>query len=261
RCYGTEGRNNIGFQIAPSYDVYNYIIFRGTEIKEYVLVKPPPTSSTLCGYGCLARGVTCSKHSHATKPPLPIIFSSHNHQHGAKIRQKVPLISNEELSSKTQATTDSYSSSFKEPVNDIASYPFDQPQYPGLNFCDPCSIPAYQSMPDHGALYQAPMKSPSGSNGGIEFEALSKNFKQFELWEPQENNNQTDANTIDGSSYMISRNPFDPIGKPCNPCGPIARPVKHNLQSRHQLPPPPPSDFSGIFLESISNMHIPCIDK
>lgn len=131
-------------------------------MQEYILVKPP-TSFTRCGYGCLARGVACSKHSHATKPPFPIIFSSHNHQHGAKIRQEVPLISNEELSSKTQATTDSYSSSvLKAPLNDIASDPLAQPQYLGSYFYDPWFNPAYQSMPDYGELYQAPMKSPSG---------------------------------------------------------------------------------------------------
>lgn len=78
---------------------------------------------------------------------------------------------------------------------------------------------------------------------------------------PQEDNNQGDANTVDGSYYMISRNPFDTVGKPCNPFGPIARPVKHNLQSRHQLQPPPPFDFSGIFLKSISWLHKSCIDK
>lgn len=57
---------------------------------------------------------------------------------------------------------------------------------------------------------------------------LTNNFKQYELWGgPQENNNLDDVNTIDGSSYVISRSPFDPIGRPCNPFGPIERPLPH----------------------------------
>ncbi|CAN6986277.1 unnamed protein product [Brassica rapa subsp. trilocularis] len=63
---------------------------------------------------------------------------------------------------------------------------------------------------------------------GLDLEELTNNFKQYELWGgPQENNNLDDVNTIDGSSYVISRSPFDPIGRPCNPFGPIERPLPH----------------------------------
>ncbi|XP_013718472.2 uncharacterized protein BNAC03G63140D [Brassica napus] len=67
---------------------------------------------------------------------------------------------------------------------------------------------------------------PRQTDGG--FEALSKNFKQCEIWNgPQGNNNQEDqiVNTIEGSAYMIPRKPFDPIGRPFNPFGPIERPI------------------------------------
>ncbi|WZZ09201.1 hypothetical protein YC2023_095122 [Brassica napus] len=67
---------------------------------------------------------------------------------------------------------------------------------------------------------------PRQTDGG--FEALSKNFKQCEIWNgPQGNNNQEDqiVNTIEGYAYMIPRKPFDPIGRPFNPFGPIERPI------------------------------------
>ncbi|CDY43714.1 BnaA08g05060D [Brassica napus] len=67
---------------------------------------------------------------------------------------------------------------------------------------------------------------PRQTDGG--FEALSKNFKQCEIWNgPQGNNNQEDqiVNTIEGSAYTIPRKPLDPIGRPFNPFGPIERPI------------------------------------
>ncbi|KAG2318399.1 hypothetical protein Bca52824_011612 [Brassica carinata] len=70
-----------------------------------------------------------------------------------------------------------------------------------------------------------------------EFAALTKNFKQSEIWNgPQGNNNQEDqtVNTIEGSAYMISRKPFDPIGRPFNPFGPIERPIPR-LPSSYEL--------------------------
>ncbi|XP_048599572.1 uncharacterized protein LOC106373903 [Brassica napus] len=71
-------------------------------------------------------------------------------------------------------------------------------------------------------------ESLSEIDEGLDLEELTNNFKQYELWGgPQENNNLDDVNTIDGSSYVISRSPFDPIGRPCNPFGPIERPLPH----------------------------------
>ncbi|KAG7542245.1 Lsm14-like N-terminal [Arabidopsis thaliana x Arabidopsis arenosa] len=57
-----------------------------------------------------------------------------------------------------------------------------------------------------------------------------KNKEEQDIWGPLKNKEEESAKpayNIDGSSYMISRNPFEPIGRPCNPLGPIARPVKH----------------------------------
>ncbi|XP_018448525.1 uncharacterized protein LOC108820030 isoform X2 [Raphanus sativus] len=70
-----------------------------------------------------------------------------------------------------------------------------------------------------------------------EFEALTKNFKQSEIWNGTHgNNNQEDqtVNTIEGSAYMISRKPFDPIRRPFNPFGPIERPIPR-LPSSYEL--------------------------
>ncbi|ESQ55439.1 hypothetical protein EUTSA_v10026255mg [Eutrema salsugineum] len=172
---------------------------------------------------------------------------------------------NEELS-KLITTTDSDSSSERGLVNDVASDPLDQPQFPGSDPYDPWFNPVYNHSMHDDILDQAPKKAASGmviapqsfittfppfpislgqTNGGSEFEAMTNNFKQYELWDPpqesnnqtansvdglwdhpQENNNEGDAHTInDGSFYMISRKPFEPIGRPYNPFGPIARPV------------------------------------
>ncbi|WZZ09202.1 uncharacterized protein LOC111200061 [Brassica napus] len=85
----------------------------------------------------------------------------------------------------------------------------------------------YQSIPC-GEQIQSLSSTfpPQQTDGG--FEALSKNFKQCEIWNgPQGNNNQEDqiVNTIEGSAYVIPRKPFDPIGRPFNPFGPIERPI------------------------------------
>ncbi|CAH2078544.1 unnamed protein product [Thlaspi arvense] len=212
----------------------------------------------LFGYGYIPRGATTttnSKLSHATKPPLPLTFSSHNPLHGAKISQKVPLIS-----------------------SDIASNLLaHQPQLYAPNFYDPWFNYAYHQTMPYGVLHQAPPPpinaaselvfaplsffttfppvpiSLRQSSGGFEFEALSKNFKQYEVWNRQENNNQTASNnkeavdnTNDGSFYMISRNPFDPIGRPCNTFGNIERLDEHELHWGHQLQLIPSTLFSEL---------------
>ncbi|EOA18770.1 hypothetical protein CARUB_v10007367mg [Capsella rubella] len=268
-CYGTEGRGNNEFDIHPYNKVYDYILFSGADIKE-IIVKPP-TSLTNCGY-CLARGTTCSKSCQATKPPLPMIVSSNNRT-GAKLRQKLLLTPDENII-KPQAMIDPNVFSVMGSVNDgvhIAS----QPQFPDSSkFYNPY-------------VYQAPMNAaistylphdPSASQltytasqsffttfppapvsipqkyGRFGFDA--KNVDQYYLWgpAPPENKIAKPAYYIDGSSYKISRKPFEPIGRPCNPFGPITRPVKHNqvfgnyLQgSLLQLQPPPSNFIRGFF--------------
>ncbi|XP_056856569.1 uncharacterized protein LOC130505988 [Raphanus sativus] len=214
-CYGTEGRNHIGYHIPPSYELYSYIVFTTTQIKSVIVDSP----------ASLARGLS-SKIYRPPKPSLPYVYSSYN-QDGAKIRQKVPLLISNEKISKTEAITDTYdTSSIKGLVNDglqIACRNLALQKYPCLNHYDPWFNHVYQSMPCP-ALYQDPTYAAPSSiasqslftsypsvpfslrqgNGGFDFEALPQNFEPYKLWGPEGDNNQEDqtAYTVDGSSYQ-----------------------------------------------------------
>ncbi|AEE84171.1 putative protein [Arabidopsis thaliana] len=206
-CYGTEGRNQNGVQIPPDTKIQNYILFNGNNIKE-IIVQPPTWG--------LARGSTCSKSCLAPNPPLPIIVSPNNRSDD-KILQQFPLISNENLI-QPQAKTESNAFSVNGSVNDrfpIAS----QPQFPSY-FYDPY---VYQSMP-YAELSQAPiwtniMHDSSAFKNSVryDFEAMTKNAKQYNIWGPSQTKEEESSKptyNIDGSSYKISRTPFEPIGRP-----------------------------------------------
>ncbi|VVB12450.1 unnamed protein product [Arabis nemorensis] len=209
-----NGRGSNGFYVMPSNQVFEYIVFNGIYLKK-ILVQP---SSTRYGYGVSPKG--------------------------AKIHQKVPLISNENIE-KPQATTDSEASSVNGSVNDRSliasnplaqpqfpgSYPFAQPQFPGSNYYDP------RSLPNYGLLNQAPtnnaseaMLTPTNPSqsfftivppnfGRYYSETVNQNFKNYKLWGPSRNNNQKDE---------TARNPLDPIERPYHPFGPIERPLDYS---------------------------------
>ncbi|RMZ54272.1 hypothetical protein APUTEX25_000623 [Auxenochlorella protothecoides] len=42
RCYGSEGRRDPGPQVEGTDEVYAYVVFNGSEIKELTVVQPPP---------------------------------------------------------------------------------------------------------------------------------------------------------------------------------------------------------------------------
>ncbi|KAH0853415.1 LOW QUALITY PROTEIN: hypothetical protein HID58_093190 [Brassica napus] len=207
----------------------------------FIKIVTLPSSFTSCGYyhygyGSFAREATISKHSPDTmKPPLPQIFSWYVHNDtaessGAKTRQKVPLlISNEELSKPQAATTDD--SDAEGSVDDGSQIAL--PQYFGSDFYDdPCFMPC-------GVHHQAPTNTTSKLiDEGFNFETLTENIiMHYGLWgnlQGSNTNNKGHPNTIDGSFYLISHNPFDPIRRPCNAFGPTERPFPH-LPSSHEL--------------------------
>ncbi|KAL1224722.1 Decapping 5-like protein [Cardamine amara subsp. amara] len=245
-CYGTEERTQNGFQIHPINIFYDYILFRGIDIKE-VLVK------TQCGYNggyysCLAREAIISKQCHdATTPPLPLMVSPYN-PNGAKIPQKYPLIYNENLITPPQAMTDSSAYSVMGPVNDglySASYPFAQPQFlPGSYYHDNSMLhqahinaaPSSNQFQSFFTTFPPPPISMPQINGRVDFEV--KNFRQFKLWDPPKRKEEESAKAAN------------------NPFGPIASPVKHteeisnNLQRSFELHPPPYNftiDYNMLF--------------
>ncbi|KAH0941368.1 hypothetical protein HID58_001005 [Brassica napus] len=214
-CYGTDNKNDNG--VPP------YVVFKKTQIKIYMsflmcvnkIIVTLPSSFKHYGYGCLAREATLSKRSsHATSPPLPFIFSSCNHN-GAKRRQKILHILM--LPQLMDHPVKYYKLLYHNILVQI---------YVILGICLVVNTLIIKLL-----LHTLPPPSSClllKIDEGLDLEELTNNFKQYELWGgPQENNNLDDVNTIDGSSYVISRSPFDPIGRPCNPFGPIERPLPH----------------------------------
>uniref|UniRef100_M4D7U0 Uncharacterized protein n=1 Tax=Brassica campestris TaxID=3711 RepID=M4D7U0_BRACM len=129
------------------------------------------------------------------------------------------------------ATTDD--SDAEGPVDDGSQIAL--PQYFGSDFYhDPCFMPC-----DERNHHQAPTNTTSKlMDEGFNFETLTENIiMHYGLWgnlQGSNKNNKGHPNTIDGSFYRISHNPFDPIGRPCNAFGPTERPFPH-LPSSHEL--------------------------
>ncbi|CAL9226052.1 unnamed protein product [Arabidopsis halleri] len=239
-CYGTEGRNNNGFPVRPYNKVYEYILFNGNNFKE-IIVKPPT-----CGY-CLAIGSTCSKACLATKPPLPIIVSPNNRS-GAKILQQLPLISNENLI-QPQAMTESSNAFSNSGGCDFEAMTKNFIQF-DIWKEENIWVPSIYKEEEN-------IWGPSKNKEEEIVWGFFKNKEEQNIWGPLKNKEEESAKpayNIDGSSYMISRNPYEPIGRPCNPLGPIARPVKHTevfgnyLQRGLQLQPPLSNFSSGYYM-------------
>lgn len=170
-CYGTEERNKNGFQIMPSNEVYDYIVFNGTEIKvsvinfensrqkhfqRFLIIHPTFDVFLAKNSNFLVLCVPLILQNILVKPPSTRCLPK-----GAKIHQKVPLISNEKLEKpeKPEATNDLDASSVIDRYH-IASNPFAQPQFPVSNLYDHRSNYVYQPLPC-GLLNQAPIYNAS----------------------------------------------------------------------------------------------------
>ncbi|KAG5389534.1 hypothetical protein IGI04_031075 [Brassica rapa subsp. trilocularis] len=216
-----DGMNNKGLQILPSDDFYSCIVFNITQLKNILLSCFNPHEPD---------NIAREANEELSKPQA-IAESSHVYQSipsGEHIQKDVAselVFGTQSLSSAFPPRQKILLSCFNlyEPDN-IAREANEELSKPQATI-EPNHV--YQSIPC-GEQIQSLSSTfpPQQTDGG--FEALSKNFKQCEIWNgPQGNNNQEDqiVNTIEGSAYVIPRKPFDPIGRPFNPFGPIERPI------------------------------------
>ena len=72
RSFGTEGRRTNGPQIPPSADVYDFIIFRGTDIKDLkVSAQPAPAQPAFQDPAIVSSGAKVGRGPVAAAPPAP----------------------------------------------------------------------------------------------------------------------------------------------------------------------------------------------
>ncbi|KAH0915074.1 hypothetical protein HID58_029520, partial [Brassica napus] len=243
-----DGMNNKGLQILPSDDFYSCIVFNITQLKNILLSCFNPHEPD---------NIAREANEELSKPQA-IAESSHVYQSipsGEHIQKDVAselVFGTQSLSSAFPPRQGMNDKGFQISLSDdfyscvvfnitklkkilLSCFNLYEPDNIAREANEELSKPqatiepnhVYQSIPC-GEQIQSLSSTfpPQQTDGG--FEALSKNFKQCEIWNgPQGNNNQEDqiVNTIEGSAYVIPRKPFDPIGRPFNPFGPIERPI------------------------------------
>ncbi|XP_048627628.1 protein decapping 5-like [Brassica napus] len=228
-CYGTEGRNLIEFHIPPSYELYSYIVFTTTQIKNVVVDSP----------ASLARGLS-SKIYRPPKPPLPYQYPSSNYydpwlNHAYQPMPCAPLYQDPTYAAPSSIASQSFFTTYP-------SVPFSLGQgNGGFDFeALTKNFEPYKLWGPEGDNKQEDQTSCTvdGSSYQNETWNYSDDGSSYlnEIWNYLVNNNQEDqtACTIDKSSYMNSRKPFDPIGRPWNSFGPIERSFSY-LPSNHEL--------------------------
>ncbi|CAH2067415.1 unnamed protein product [Thlaspi arvense] len=101
RSFGTEGRKKDGSQVPPSDRVYEYILFRGTDIKDLQVKASPPVQPTPTVNNDPA--IIQSHYPNPTPPtssslppssvtgPVPDVVGSHNGQYGMGFQNSMPL--------------------------------------------------------------------------------------------------------------------------------------------------------------------------
>ncbi|XP_052725874.1 retrovirus-related Pol polyprotein from transposon TNT 1-94 isoform X3 [Vigna angularis] len=121
KSYGTEGRRKDGTQVPPSDKVYEYILFRGSDIKDR-------SSKHMIGTGCESHGLyhlRPSPHVGVVMESPSLLHAQFGHPSLAKLQQLVPRLSTlSSLSCESCQLGKHTRSSFPRSVSQRASSPF-----------------------------------------------------------------------------------------------------------------------------------------